>query len=303
MFITQGDVSRETCENMTGMAIFLRILNGLLMLGIPALGAFFLVRRGRGGFRPIGIGIAGFILSQVGHIPFNQFLLLPGLRSLGIDLAAQGGWSLWTLGVAAGLSAAVFEELVRYLAFRFWLQRDSGAYTPWKYGIGHGGVEAILAGLLVLYALVQVMALGGEGVLEGFPADQADQIRAQLEAYWAVPWHQSLLGAWERVSAMLFHLGASVFVFKSVREKKIHWLLIALLGHTALDAFAVIAVKQMGVVLIEALLFTFALLWAAWAWYVRPREEGKGDLGPPPAIVDLSASKITSEHLEESRYE
>jgi uncharacterized membrane protein YhfC len=193
--------------------------------------------------------------------------------------------------------------MVRYFAFRYWLRQHSGEYVPWKYGVGHGGVEAILTGLLALYALVQVMALRGEGILESFPADQVDLIRSQIEAYWAVPWHQSLLGAWERVSALLFHLGASVFVYKSVHEKNLLWLLAALLGHTALDAFGVIAVKQMGFLQIEVLLFVFAVLWIVWAWYVRPRDLGEGELAPPPPKPDLSVSQITSEQLDESRYE
>jgi uncharacterized membrane protein YhfC len=273
------------------------------MVGIPCLAAYVLVSRSKGGFRPIWIGAAGFILSQVGHIPFNQFLLLPGLERWGIDLTAQSGFPLVILGVAAGLSAGVFEELTRYLIFRFWLRRDSEAAVPWKYGLGHGGVEAILTGALVFYALVQVLALGGEGVLESFPADQVDLIQSQIDAYWAVPWHQALLGAWERVSALLFHLGASVFVYKSVREKNLAWLLVALLGHTALNAFAVIAVKQMGFLLIEALLFVFSLAWFAWAWLVQPQETEEDPLAPPPPKPHLSAPQISTNQIEESRYD
>lgn len=273
------------------------------MVGIPCLVAYLLVRRGKGGLRPVWIGAAGFILSQVGHIPFNQFLLLPGLERWGIDLAAQGGWSLVLLGLAAGLSAGMFEELARYLIFRFWLKRESGELIPWKYGVGHGGVEAILTGLLVFYALVQVMALGGEGVLDSFPADQADLIRSQVEAYWAVPWHQSLLGAWERVSALLFHLGASVFVYKSVHERNPLWLLVAILGHTLLNAFAVIAVQQMSLVMLEVVLFVFALIWISWAWQVRPGEQQEDQLAPPPPKPTLTASDISTDQIEESRYE
>jgi uncharacterized membrane protein YhfC len=289
---------------MTGVAIFLRVLNGILMLLIPCLAAYFLVRRSQGGFRPVGIGVAGFVLSQVGHIPFNQFLLLPGLERWGINITAQAGRPLLVLGLAAGLSAGLFEEVARYLIFRYWLREEGGTLLPWKYGIGHGGVEAIFTGSLALYALVQVLALGGEGILESFPAEQADLIRSQLEMYWAVPWHQTLLGAWERVSALLFHLGASVFVYKSVREKNLIWFLVAILGHTALNAFAVVAVKQMGFLLVEVLLFAFAVLWVSWAWLVRPREAHltQPDLPPPPK-TDLSAPQITSEQVEESRYE
>lgn len=288
---------------MTGTAIFLRILNGLLMLAIPSLAGILLVRRGKGGFRVIGIGVAGFILSQVGHLPFNYFLLLPGLERWGIDPAAQPGRELWVLGIAVGLSAGLFEELARYLVFRYWLKRERGAWVPWKYGVGHGGIEAILTGLLALYALVQVLVLGGEGALDRFPTEQAELIQSQLEVYWAVPWQHSLLGAWERVSALLYHLGASVFVYKSVREKNLLWMLVAIIGHTAFNASAVVAVKQLGFLQVELLLFVFALAWGFWAWFVRPEEKQEGGFAPPPPKPDFPAPQVTAEQMEESRYE
>ena len=273
------------------------------MILIPCLGAILLLRWGEKGFRVIGVGGIGFVLSQVGHLPFNRFLLLPGLEWAGVDLAVQAGGSLWVLALAVGLSAGVFEEGARYLIFRFWLRGQEGSFLPWKYGVGHGGIEAIGTGLLVLYALVQVLALENEGVLGGFPADQAVLIRSQLEAYWAVPWQEALLGAWERVSSLLFHLGASVFVYKSVRERKIIWLGVAVLGHTALNGFAVVAVGGMGLLLVELLLFVVALVWVVWAWFVRPRFAPQAALVPPPSKPSLSSRQITIEQIEESRYE
>jgi len=289
---------------MNGFSIFLRVLNAVLMIGVPCLAGYFLVRRGRGGIRPIGIGALGFILSQVGHIPFNQFLMLPGLERLGVDLAAGSGRPLLVLGISVGLSAGVFEEVTRYVLFRTWLKSDSGEFTPWKYGIGHGGIEAVFAGLLASLALVQVLVLAGEEAISIIPADQMEMVRSQIEAYWAVPWQHSLLGAWERVSALLFHLGASVFVYKSAREKNVAWLLAALLGHTALDAFAVIVVRRMDILLLEALVFVFALVWFGWAWIVRPRGSVEDGLAPPPpAQIRLGDPQITSEQIDESRYD
>lgn len=288
---------------MTGWAIFLRGLNGVLMIAVPCLAAVLLVRRTRGGFRVIGIGVAGFILSQVGHLPFNQFLLLPGLQRWGVELAAPAGKSLWVLGAAAGLSAGLFEEFTRYLVFRFWLRERKGAYLPWEYGIGHGGIEAVLTGVLVLFAFVQVLVLGGEGVLAGFPVEQAKLIQSQLDAYWAVPLSQALLGAWERVSALLFHLGASVFVYKSVREKRPRWLLIAIIGHAFLNAFAVVVVRQVGLLLMELLLFGFGVFWVVWAWFVRPRQQAEQSWDPPPPRPNLSDRQVTADQIEESRYE
>jgi len=112
---------------MTIFGLIPRILNTVLMIGIPAAAALLIYKRGKSGFRPIWIGAAVFVLSQVGHIPFNQFLMVPGLRALGVDVAAEGGVSLLVLGVVAGLSAGVFEEVARFLALKFWLKKDAHA--------------------------------------------------------------------------------------------------------------------------------------------------------------------------------
>ena len=273
------------------------------MIGIPIVAALWVYRRGKEGFRPIWIGAAAFILSQVGHIPFNQYLMIPGLTFLGIDVTAQSGISLWVLGVAAGLSAGLFEEITRYLVLKFWLKKNPHTLLPLKYGIGHGGVEALLLGLLALYALVQVMVLRGEGVVAALGPEQAALVATQLEAFWAVPWYHSLLGALERISAMAFHIGASILVYKSVQTKNLIYLIIAILGHTLLNAFAVVAVKQMDFILLEGILLAFAASWLYWTWKIReivPEEESDS---PVPPQVQVSAAQISPEQIDESKYD
>ncbi|MEE8357172.1 MAG: YhfC family glutamic-type intramembrane protease [Anaerolineales bacterium] len=288
---------------MTLIGLILRILNSLLMIGIPCLLVVILVRRGRGGFRTIGIGLAGFVLSQVGHIPFNQFVLLPVLEGWGFG-GGQSGWQLLALGAALGLSAGIFEEAARYAAFRYWLVKNPNTMLPVKYGVGHGGSEAFLLGILTLFALIQVMVLGGEGALSSFPPEQAELIQAQITAYWEVPWQQSLLGAWERVSALAFHIGASLMVYKSIREKNPAWLAVAIIGHAMFNAFAVIFSRQLDFVLLESILFVFALGWLYWSWSVRVIELEQPHLDQPlPRKPHLTAQRITPEQLEESRYD
>jgi len=273
------------------------------MIGIPVTAALLIFKRGKSGFRPIWIGAAVFVLSQVGHIPFNQFLMIPGLRALGVDVAAQGGISLWVLGLAAGLSAGVFEEVARFLALKFWLRKDADTLLPVKYGIGHGGVEALLLGLLALFGLIQVVVLGGDGAVNLLPPEQVELARTQLAAYWAVPWHHSLLGAVERISAMAFHVGASVLVYKSIRTKKYLYLIIAVIGHMALDAFAVVAVKQLDFILLEGVIFIFAAGWLYWAWRIREIDPEEDLELFVPDQVQISAAPVTPEQIEESRYD
>ena len=66
---------------MTTINLVLRIANTALMIGIPILAALWIFRRGKEGFRPIWIGAAAFVLSQVGHIPFSQYLMMPVLEA------------------------------------------------------------------------------------------------------------------------------------------------------------------------------------------------------------------------------
>ena len=289
---------------MTTIIIFLRVINFLLMIGIPFFLVLMIYRRGISGFRPVWIGAAAFIFSQVLHIPFNQFLMLPFLEASGISPSASEGIQLIVLGVAAGLSAGIFEEITRYLVMKFLLKKEQEELMPVKYGLGHGGIEAILAGLLALAAFVQVMALRGEGAMSSFEPDEAQLIQSQLETYWAVPWQHLLLGAWERVSALAFHVGASIIVYLSVVKKKPVWLIIAIIGHAVLDAFVVVAVGKIDLVLLEGILFVFALGWFGWAWAIRVKdpakeEEFKGHLPDLPSITP----QVTPEQIEESRYD
>lgn len=273
------------------------------MIGVPTAAAILVYKRGKEGFRPIWIGAAAFILSQVGHIPFNQFLMVPGLRALGVEVTAQSGISLWVLGVAAGLSAGIFEEVTRFLVLRFWLGKKPYTMLPLKYGIGHGGIEALLLGSLALVALVQVLVLGGDGMEALLPADQVELARSQIEAYWAVPWYHSLLGAVERISAMAFHIGASILVYKSVRTKKLLYFVVAVIGHTVLDAFAVVAIKQLDFLLLEGVIFIFAVGWLYWAWRIRHIDPEDDTELPAPEQVKISAAQATTEQIEESRYD
>jgi uncharacterized membrane protein YhfC len=274
------------------------------MMGIPLVLVMILIRNGRKSLRPIGIGAAGFVLSQIGHIPFNSFLLMPGLKRVGIEGSSQGGMELLLLGVAVGVSAGLFEELTRFLIFRGWLSEERSNLLPIQYGVGHGGIEAFGLGVITLVALIQVLLLGGDGALESFPVQEAEQIRAQITAYWDVGWGDSLLGAWERISAMAFHLGASILVYRSVREKRPRWLLIAFIGHVLVDTFAVIAVRKMDFVLLESILFVFAVGWLYICWALRLKENSKEEYSDTqiekPRLRD---PKITEEQLEESRYD
>lgn len=93
-------------------------------------------------------------------------------------------------------------------------------------------------------------------------------------------------------------------VYKSVLQKNPLWLVIAVFGHALLNAFAVIALRQLDFILLEGIVFVFAGLWLGWAWFVRVKDPVDADEEPlPPPLVLSSAPQITSKQIEESRYD
>src|SRR5687767_2247954 len=63
------------------------------------------------------IGAATFILSQIGHIPFN-LVVQPMIGRASAGLSQQG--QLIVMALFLGLSAGLFEESARYLTYRYW---------------------------------------------------------------------------------------------------------------------------------------------------------------------------------------
>ena len=132
--------------------IAVRGLNAFLMIAFGlALGAF-VARRWKQPWGLFGIGAVTFVLSQAAHIPFNSFVLSAFFTRMGWTDPTSVGT---LIGVAAslGLSAGVFEEGARLLMFRFWARKARRWEEALMIGAGHGGIEAVLLGLLVVYAL------------------------------------------------------------------------------------------------------------------------------------------------------
>jgi uncharacterized membrane protein YhfC len=285
------------------MDIIARIFNFSLMIGLPLVLAVYFSRKLKTEWKLFGIGCATFVISQVFHIPFNQWVLNPLMASFGFSVT-QSGIQLAIVGLFYGLSAGLFEELTRYLGYRFWIRENRDWKSALMYGAGHGGIEAIILGVLVLVAFVQIMALRGQDLASLVPADQLDLARSQIEAYWAAPWPMALLGAVERVIAIVFHISATVLVLESFRRKNFIWVIYAILWHTLLDAVAVFAAQTWNPYITEGILGVFGLLSLGLIFWLRSEAEPvspESDLGASD-LSEIQPVDLTEDHLEDSRY-
>ncbi len=210
------------------------VAQGLAMVALPVAAVALVRRLGGAGAGPVVAGALAFVGAQVVHLPLNA----------GVAALARGGalptpspeTSRWLVPVLLGLSAGICEETARWISLRRRRTPGEAAAT----GIGHGGVEAVLLGVMVLLTAVQLLAVD-EATL---PEAAAAQVRAVREASDLL----ALAGFAERVAAMSAHLGMSMLVGLAVVRRSVLPWLAALLAHAALDAGAVALLPRGGLV-------------------------------------------------------
>ena len=277
-------------------------LNSLLMIAMPIGLAIYLTRKFHLGARLWWIGAATFVLSQVGHIPFNA--IIQPLFNRSEIVAMQPAIQRLIMAIFLGLSAGLFEELSRYGMFRWWA-KDAHA---WRKGIltgaGHGGIEAIIFGALALYAFIQLMALRDVDLSSRFPADQLALAEQQVRGYWSMAWPASLLGALERAFTIPIHICMAVLVLQTFVRRQWFWVWLAVLFHALIDATAVMVPYYLPGAWVELFVIFFGLVSIALIFLLRQPEpveeivveETSAKPLPPVAInpVDESLNSLDS---------
>jgi len=285
-------------------------LSAVLIIALAVGLGIFLTRKFHLGWRLWWIGAATFTLSQVFHIPFNG-LLNNLIRNGSIPLPIMPLQETIALAVIYGLSAGVFESVARYLAYRFWAKEARSWPRGLLLGAGHGGIEAIFIALLIAYTFVQMAVLRNADLSTIVPAEQLALAEQQVAAYWATPWHLSLLGAVERLFTLPLHLALSVIVLQVFTRRQIRWLFLAILWHAFVDGFGAVYVPSVhGTLWAEAVLGVLALISIAIIFALRrsePESEPEA-VSPAPAGPALNAFSLppveeTEENLDKSRFE
>ena len=278
-------------------------LNGILMVAMPVGLAIYLTSRWKLGGRIWWIGASTFILSQVGHIPFlwAASKLLNQTALITLNPTAR----LIFNAIFLGLSAGIFEEGARYLVMRWWAKDTRSWRKGVLFGAGHGGAEAIILGVLTMYAFLQLFAIRNADLSKLVPANQLALVQNLVKTYWAVPWYDSLLGALERLLAMTCQIAMAVMVIQVFIRKKIGWLFAAIGYHALIDASAVISQKYLIPAGVEAVVGIFAILGVVIIFLLRQPEPQDGILPASPAPVIAMPEPIpeTPENLENTRYQ
>lgn len=178
------------------------------------------------------------IITRVPAVEVAQYFLTPTLKSSPLLLYS------WLLFLA--LTAGIFEEVGRYFGYRWFMGREEKTWNKAvMYGLGHGGLEAILlVGGLALVTLLNVYLIAStKGAI--VPAGQRTLAAREIATIAAQPVWLGLLGVWERISGIIIQVALSVVVLQVFRRNSLNWLWLAIGLHTLVDGVSVVLAQAL----------------------------------------------------------
>lgn len=280
-------------------------LSALLIFSLVIGLGLFITRKFGLGWRLYWIGGLIFVVSQVFHIPFNRWLLQPIIQDSILAVLPED-WHLSAIAIMLGLSAGLFEETARYSAFRWWLKDARSWAQGLLFGAGHGGLEALLVGGLVLLTYIQVVAIRGQDLATLVPPEQLDLAQLQISAFWSATWYDSLLSFVERALTIPVQISLAVLVLQVFTRGGRRWYWFAVGWHTLLDAVAVYSAQTLGIYVTEGLLAIFTTVSIALIFALRkrgpPKEQEEVESTELNTTIKLPEVEESNENLEQSRY-
>lgn len=220
--------------HLSGGWIAAEVVTIVFVIAYPLALAALAHRRFQVEWRYFAFGVAIFaifqLLTRVPLVTVAGALLQPTLRA---SRAAAWGYLF-----ALALTAALAEEIGRYLGYRWFMGREPKTWARGvMYGLGHGGLESIvIVGGGALLSLVSLLALQSAN-FSRLSAAQQHAVARQFTAIAALPGWFPLLGAWERLWTVVVHVALSLIVMQVFVRRQRRWLGVAIAAHFALDFF------------------------------------------------------------------
>ena len=255
------------------MLIFAYTISVILMISLPLAAAVWWRRRVAVPWYLFLVGAAAIILSQVYHIPLNNWLTDLGV----IGPVKAGAPKLLQTAVILGLSAGLCEGLARAAAFgllRYFHKAQHWADSV-MVGLGHGGVESMLiGGVMVAASVSSLLALQHTdlGTLNQTP-DQLAALEWQMSLFLASPL-SAVIPLAERIVAMGLHVVVSVLVWRAFARRNPLYFVAGVGYHALLDSTVVylVALSLPGWQM-ELVLALVAAPGVVWLWWSRDKAQ------------------------------
>lgn len=231
--------------NNVFVCLALLILGGVIVSVVPAI---WWIKTRHERVTTVLVGAATwFVFAQVLETIPKLILFNPAFA---ISNTIRGSVVLYTL--VGCLLAGVFEETGRFVAFKTILKKRTNKETAISHGIGHGGFEALflMAAMGIQYIAFAVLINTGkiQTIIDQAASQGAsiEEVNAVVDSIKSLTFANVGISLYERVFAILLHVGMSILVFYAVRERKIWMYILSIVIHAVFDVPA--ALFQTGVI-------------------------------------------------------
>lgn len=186
------------------------ILSAFIACIIPVSMLIYYIFYKKERLKPFIVGVLVFFISQILlRIPLLSYVLPSQIWYMRLSL------NPYLYSIFLGLTAGIFEEVGRYIGFKYFLKNNNNYKDGLSFGFGHWGVEAVL--LVGINAMVLLFS-------------------SSLLAKSGISTTNTFLMGLERLFTLSIHVGLSMIVLYSVRLNNILYLFIAIILHGIIDA-------------------------------------------------------------------
>ena len=228
------------------------IISGFIEVVLPLILGFYLIKRFQTSWKIWFIGAFMFLVSLI-RFPLNNYLTHLIISNTISSL------SYWLIIIIPSFTAGLFEETARYIGIKQLIKNDSYK-TGITYGAGHGGIESIFIVGLNVFVIGILLLFRPEILTE-----------TQQHSILSNPWYFPLIGAYERIMAMVIQISLTIMVVEAIKLKKIQYLLFAIIIHTAVNYLSISALSY-SVIYAEMVVTGFAIGLTQWA-YSKVKDE------------------------------
>lgn len=221
--------------------IYYILINIIISFGIPIVALIYFILKKKACVKSYFIGVIVFFISQI-------TLRLPLLNNVISNMDWYIEISIVSpiiIMIFLGLTAGIFEEIGRYLGFKIALKNNRRWIDGIAFGIGHGGIEAILlSGVTNLKNLFMAISKVDGNVLSVLNSNGP----------------YILLSGIERLFAIFINIGLTMIILYGINKNKKRYLFLAIIIHGFID-FMVLLLSSLGIniILIELIVGIFAL--------------------------------------------
>lgn len=248
--------------HVSGVAIAGIIFSLVISMGLPIVLAILARNKLHAKMSALGIGALTFFLFA---LTLEQMLHMVMLGAAGDVLNGN----LWLYALYGGLAAALFEETGRFVAMKFWMKKTLSKENSLMYGVGHGGIEAVLiVGMTYISNLITVFMINSgqmESQLAAIEEGPGKELAIQsISVLWTMPGYQFFLAGVERISAVVLQICLSYLVYRAVKYGEKKFLFAALGIHFLVDAVTVLLSNTVPLVVLEIVLLAAVAALVLW---------------------------------------